>query len=445
MRGWKRQKIGQLFEYTIPGDWGGTPSTNSSVPVVRSTNFRNDGRLDLSDIVYRSVSPKSLSVREVNQGDVLIEKSGGSPNQPAGRVVFCDQEFGGTCSNFIEVAKIKQGFDNRFIFYLLYFLYQTGLVLKYQQQTTGIINFKLNQYMDEFVEVPGSKQEQKEIADVLTNIDTAITQTEALIAKYQRVRTGLMQDLLTKGVDKEGRIRSEETHEFKDSPLGRIPVEWDMASIADTASKSQGSTSIGPFGSDLLASDYRDQGVPVVFVRDIKSDGFIWKSEVYLDQEKAEKLAAHSVLPGDVIATKMGLPPCISCVYPLNMPPGIITADVIRLRPNLEIANAEWLAQYLNFTPVRNQVKAITGGVTRPKVTLRDFRNLLIALPRISEQSQILSILRKNQQRVECEEEYVSKLNHLKSGLMQDLLTGKVSVDALLNQTESQTPEVVAS
>ena len=75
--------------------------------------------------------------------------------------------------------------------------------------------------------LPKSKQEQTTIARILSKVDEAIAQTEQLIAKYTRVKTGLMQDLLTKGIDEHGDIRSEGTHEFKDSPLGSIPVEWE--------------------------------------------------------------------------------------------------------------------------------------------------------------------------------------------------------------------------
>ena len=74
---------------------------------------------------------------------------------------------------------------------------------------------------------PKDKAEQAKIAEVLSTVDRAIEQTEALIAKQQRIKTGLMQDLLTRGMDEHGNLRSEQTHKFKDSPLGRIPVEWD--------------------------------------------------------------------------------------------------------------------------------------------------------------------------------------------------------------------------
>ena len=72
------------------------------------------------------------------------------------------------------------------------------------------------------------KPEQTKIAEILSTVDQAIEQTEALIAKQQRIKTGLMQDLLTRGIDENGNLRSEDTHEFKDSPLGRIPVEWEL-------------------------------------------------------------------------------------------------------------------------------------------------------------------------------------------------------------------------
>ena len=73
-----------------------------------------------------------------------------------------------------------------------------------------------------------SKPEQTKIAEILSTVDRAIEQTEALIAKQQRIKTGLMQDLLTRGIDEHGNLRSEQTHKFKDSPLGRIPVEWEV-------------------------------------------------------------------------------------------------------------------------------------------------------------------------------------------------------------------------
>jgi hypothetical protein len=76
-----------------------------------------------------------------------------------------------------------------------------------------------------------TKPEQTKIAEILSTVDRAIEQTEALIAKQQRIKTGLMQDLLTRGIDERGNLRSEQTHQFKDSRLGRIPVEWEVGEL----------------------------------------------------------------------------------------------------------------------------------------------------------------------------------------------------------------------
>src|SRR5690606_31403784 len=84
------------------------------------------------------------------------------------------------------------------------------------------------------------KPEQSKIVEVLSKVDQAIEQTKSLIAKQQRIKTGLMHDLLTRGIDAQGNLRSEETHEFKDSPLGRIPVEWEPINLEKLASLQRG-------------------------------------------------------------------------------------------------------------------------------------------------------------------------------------------------------------
>jgi type I restriction enzyme S subunit len=84
--------------------------------------------------------------------------------------------------------------------------------------------------------------EQAKIAEILSTVDRAIAQTEALIAKQQRIKTGLMADLLTRGIDEHGNLRSEATHAFKDSPLGRIPVEWEVQDLKSVGNWYSGGT-----------------------------------------------------------------------------------------------------------------------------------------------------------------------------------------------------------
>ena len=76
--------------------------------------------------------------------------------------------------------------------------------------------------------------EQRRIAEILDTIDEAIQKTEVLISKLKAMKQGLLHDLLTRGLDKNGKLRDPKTHpeQFKDSPLGRIPKEWNTTKLA---------------------------------------------------------------------------------------------------------------------------------------------------------------------------------------------------------------------
>lgn len=281
------------------------------------------------------------------------------------------------------------------------------------------------------VRIPASMGTQKKIASILSTIDTAIEQTEALIEKYQQIKAGLMHDLFTRGVLPNGQLRPprEQAPElYQETAIGWIPREWEVVRMVKLAEDRKGSTTIGPFGSDLVATDYQQEGVPIVFVRDVKESGFEWNSNTYVSLRKARQLVAHKVAAGDVLASKMGLPPCISCLYPDWMPDGVITADMIRLSPDKKAVNGHWLTSAINQDRVKRQIAAITAGVTRPKVTLADFRNIRVAKPSLTEQNRISDRLKVAQSMLDTEMVRVSKLQVQKLGLMQDLLTGRVAV-----------------
>jgi len=179
------------------------------------------------------------------------------------------------------------------------------------------------------------------------------------------------------------------------------PKGWPIVAIDDLAEPSKGSIVIGPFGSDLKVSDYRAEGHPVIFVRDILEGQFMWKSDIYVDDEKFVQLGSHRVLGGDVVATKMGTPPAIAAVYPSQMPEGVVTADIVRIRPDLSKACPAYLASAINSPFIKAQVRRITEGVTRPKITLRRFKELRIPHPPLEAQeswNKLVAMRRTNAQ-----------------------------------------------
>jgi type I restriction enzyme S subunit len=177
-----------------------------------------------------------------------------------------------------------------------------------------------------------------------------------------------------------------------------------------------------------MASDYRASGVPVIFVRDIQSGRFDWKSSVYISRRKALELDAHRADPGDVLITKMGDPPGVATVHPAGFPSGVITADVIRIRPREQLAIPEWLALYINSSHVTRQVRKLAAGVTRQKLTLGDFRGVKVLLPPVQEQLSTVKHVAAVDRLLSSEEGELTKLKAAKDGLLGSLLRGRLRV-----------------
>jgi len=423
--GWRECKIRDLFASSIPGDWGDEGSPDNGVPVLRSTNFRNDGSIDFSDLAFRKIDAPRLEKRRVKKGTILVEKSGGSPVQPAGRVVFCDCDFSGTASNFIEVIEVEDGHSAKYVSYLLYYLYQIGLILKYQQQTTGIINFKLGQYIEEAISLPVDKPEQTKIAEVLSTVDRAIEQTEALIAKQQRIKTGLMQDLLTRGIDEHGNLRSEETHAFKASPLGRIPVEWDIKPLAKLADIDRGKFTHRP------RNDPRFYGGTFPFIQTGDVTSRVGRRIYLFSQTLNERgMKVSKEFPVDTIAVTIAanIADTALLAFPMYFPDSVVGA-VVRTPNNVrfvELMIRKWKPLLEQLAPQSAQ----------KNINLDTLRPLPIPTAQPAEQDRIGDLYEQAETGQEQSERLLGKLRSTKQALMQDLLTGKKRVTPLLAASE---------
>jgi type I restriction enzyme, S subunit len=159
-------------------------------------------------------------------------------------------------------------------------------------------------------------------------------------------------------------------------------------SLVDIAETTRGSFVNGPFGSDLLTSELQDEGVPVVYIRDIRNGEYRRVSTVCVTERKAHDLAVCAVRPKDVLVAKVGDPPGIAAIYPDNEPLAIVTQDVIRIRVSNNVALPEFIVGYLNSSVGRWKVSGITIEATRARFSLGDFKKLKIELPSIDLQSE---------------------------------------------------------
>jgi type I restriction enzyme S subunit len=175
--------------------------------------------------------------------------------------------------------------------------------------------------------------------------------------------------------------------------LPELPAGWVWASVEQVASDERYSLSIGPFGSNLKVSDYRDTGVPLVFVRNIRSGNFGGTYTKFVTPEKAMELVAHSVSSSDVLITKMGEPPGDADVYPDNQPLAIITADCIKVRCSNGLMLPGFLKSVINSHIGQRQIEPMTQGVAQKKVSLGRFISLAVPIPSMKEQQQIMTMV----------------------------------------------------
>lgn len=264
--------------------------------------------------------------------------------------------------------------------------------------------------------------EQQKIAAILSSVDDVIEKTRAQIDKLKDLKTGMMQELLTKGIGPDGAPHTA----FKDSPLGRIPEGWGVRPLMEFSKPEKNSFVNGPFGSDLLSSELTSAGVPVIYVRDLKDHKYERVSTVCVTELKADSLPACLVEKNDVLVAKVGDPPCGSGVYEFDNR-SIVTQDVIRIRPNHDV-DPYYLSYLLNSPLGRKQIEKIEIAGTRTRVSLTDFKKLLMPYPSSDEQRYIGQALRSVDLKIWSLERKKLAVTGSKKALMQDLLTGKVRV-----------------
>jgi len=270
------------------------------------------------------------------------------------------------------------------------------------------------------IEYPTSKPEQAKIAEILSTVDRAIEQTEALIAKQQRIKTGLMQDLLTRGIDEHGNLRTEQTHKFKDSPLGRIPMELDVRKLSELVDEdiTYGIVQAGP---------NIENGVPYIRTGDMAGETININKLLRTSERIAKSYKRSTVYAEDIV---FALRATVGKVLPVSkeLEGANLTQGTAKISPMASVVPS-FLLWALRTAMVRNQIRLHQKGTTFMEITLSDLRSIEIILPmNRDEQSLISDNLNKHDDLQGQYIHYCLKLRSLKTALMQDLLTGKKRV-----------------
>lgn len=271
--------------------------------------------------------------------------------------------------------------------------------------------------------VPPTLDQQYQIAEILSTVDEAIEQTETLIAKMQQIKAGLMHDLFTRGVTKDGQLRpprEEAPYLYKESPLGWIPKEWEHGILNDIISPARPIV----YGI-LMPGQGVPGGVPVIKVKDI-IDGIVNDDDLLLtSQDIDEEYQRSKLKKGDILLTIRGTVGRLALVPP-HLDQANITQDTARI--GVVLGYPEFYRFYLETDQPRQYFAVNTLGVAVQGINLRDVRMTPVPIPQIIEQFSIAQRLKNAIETIRANEKSLGKLLNTKKGLMHDLLTGRVRV-----------------
>ena len=409
---------------------GGASTKSGEVPSLGGENILQSGGVTLNEV--KRVPKKfyeKMGKGHLLDTDVLINKDGAQTGKVG---LYTQQNSVPSCINehLFLIRGNAQKITQEYLYYTL--LSQTSQnQIDAQVSGSAQPGLKSDFLRGIFVEIPDTLYEQTKITEILSTVDQAIDQTQALIAKQQLIKTGLIQDLLTRGIDEDGNLRSEETHEFKDSPLGRIPVEWESECFQSCISGSPKNGIYKPL------SAYGDQGTPI-----IRIDGFSHGDRIRAQSYKRVALSKSEIdqfrlRDGEILINRVNSIQYLGKTALVEYLPEVtvfesnmmrLTIDRQRMLPDFALLILTSSATSRHFL---NNAKLAIAQVS---INQQDVNSLWIQRPNLEEQCAICERIESIDDSITNTLSGLEKLHRVKIALMQDLLTGKVSVIPLITK-----------
>jgi len=388
--------------------------TDKGILLIRNQNIK-EGKLDLSDVLYVTEEyEQQHKSKRLREGDIVTVRTG----YPGISSVVPKELEGAQSFTTLIIRKKTNDISSSFLCY--YINSDIGKAFFNSNKAGGgqkNVGSKTLESMD--IPTPTFPEQQK-IAEILSTVDAKIDVIDQQITETQELKKGLMQRLLTKGIGHT---------EFKDSPLGEIPKSWKVVKVGDVC-KLKG-------GFAFKSSDSTEYGVRWVKIANVGVHKIKWETESFLPEGYDEKhpdfvlktndvviAMTRPILSGELKIAKITEKDSGSL---LNQRVGkIVTSDGI---------DSEYSYQVFNSSIFINSMEKELVGTDPPNISSKMFEELMIPLPPLSEQVEIVDILNTVDDKKQLLTSKLMEFKKLKKGLMQQLLTGKIRVNCLINKT----------
>jgi type I restriction enzyme S subunit len=414
--GWEIKKLGDLCEFKN-GLWTGKKPPYQNIGVIRNTNFTKDGYLDDSNIAFLDVEVSQYKTRKLLFGDIILEKSGGGPKQPVGRVIVFTKTNGDfSFSNFTSVIRIsdKNKLNYSYLHKLLYFFYISGFTESIQTHSTGIRNLQLKDYKEFLIPVPSLDEQKKIVAildEVFEGIDQAIRNTEKNLAN---------------------------AHELFESYLNKIFTQKGDGWIEKTLGEVCDFLNGFAFKSDDVV---KDSDVQLIRMGNLYQNILdIERNPVFYPDEFKEKFSRYVLLEGDLIMSLTGTVDKEDYGYTVEVPEiekTLLLNQRIAKFINIDsdYVDKNFFLYLLRSNSFLSALYKSSRGVRQANLSSSSMKKLTISLPPLDSQKSLVFIFRRLENETQKLEtiyrQKLAALNELKQSILQKAFTGQLTLKSL--------------
>ena len=394
-------KLIDITGKVLSGEWGTDDETGNGIPVLRTTNFTNEGIIDYSDVVTRKIVKKSIEEKYLRNGDIIIEKSGGSDKQPVGRVVYFDgPEDTYLFNNFTGLLRVKnrKKWHPRYVFYSLFSNYRSGGTCAFQNKTTGLHNLKTDDYISSFNVSEIDITTQKIICKKLDFVKSVITMRQQQLQKLDNL-------IKARFVEMFGDPEINEK-DFVKAPMGDY-----ITLLTDFSSNGSYKT----LDSGVIMYDEPNYAW-MVRTTDLESGDMT--SIKYIDESAYELLSKSKIYGGEIIMNKIGSAGKIYLMPQINIPASL-GRNAFMFRYDEHI-NVKFLYHLLTSEYGQREIQQYVRGAVTKTITKNDVRTVQIIVPPIELQNQFADFVKQVDKSKLAVQKSLEKTQQLFDSLMQE-------------------------
>ena len=413
--------IKTLMTEKISGEWGTEAAEGTGVYVIRTANFLNTGKIDFNRLVRRTIAPNKVLKKKLKTGDIIVEKSGGGPTQPVGRVVYFQSPDSDTylCNNFAAILRPNTAIVYpKYFFYALHDNHKRGSTLRFQNKTTGIINLKLNEYLESEIPLP-PLEDQIRIAHLLSKVEGLIAQRKQHLQQLDDLLKSVFLNMFGDPV------RNEKG--WDTLPFSKLLTAIESGSSPKCEPRRAMETEWGVLKLGAVTSCYYQEGENKTLPPTIEPD------------------KNNEVRAGDVLFSRKNTYELVAaCAYVFRTRERLLLPDLIfrlAIKPDVPL-NHIYLWQLLLCPSQRRKIQSLASGAagSMPNISKANLMKVSIPCPPLSLQTDFAKIVLQIQKLKEHLQDEQCGIGNFRSVLCQQAFKGELDLSRVVLENGSNTP-----